>query len=243
MTSTASPPIAPEWATTPARFGAEWGGSVIVGGDRASDVAGSYHRAGAPPAIDDRQDLVYLSAGREPLSDGATVTATGLTDNSVALVTLRRSWTDGATLAAATDEAFRILRPGGHVIVSDYKADVLLGQSPHLYPLQLVYRQVPEAAERIRAGQRLIAMPLRVMAARFGNVRTEQVDEVLGRFSSAEAYVAFLGSDGADRLVGMTRSQRDEALERLADVLPSVMRSAEIVHREPWALVGAVKPA
>lgn len=241
MTSTAAPPLAPEWAPTALRFIDKWEGPVCVAGDRATDVAQVYHRSGAPPVVFDGVRLAYLTTGDERPADGATAGATGLPDDSVQLVTLRRAWRDGAELAAAAGEAYRILRPGGHVILSGVDADVLLGQQAHRYPLQLVYRQVPEAAAALRAGYQQIRLPVRAMAAGYRDVVTDLVDETLGTFATPEEYVEFLRTEGADRLTLLSRAQAAAALENLPAALRAIVRG-DIVHREPWAVAAAVKP-
>lgn len=232
------------WAGDPARFGWPWGGVAVLGGEDAAGLAEAVAATGSPPIAVAAPDVVVLAAQPpEGLGDDAIATATGLPPGCADTVVMRHAWAGPEELTGVVAEARRVLRPGGRLVLAGWDLDRLLSTSPHSYADAFFYAALPEVADLLLASMAYgLDLALALGRARFSEVRSLDVDEVVAEFPGRAEYLPWLRERGFRGV----RHAEPERLAAVRDALPALVRSiapiGPVAHREPWRVVGGVRP-
>jgi hypothetical protein len=144
---------------------------------------------------------------------------------------MRRAWGGVRDVEPAVDEAHRLLRSTGRVVLGDLDVGDLAGRRD--YPLAMLGAFVPSALETLAVSSVPGAiLAVEVTRAGFADVRQGLVDEVWGSYDRSEDAVAAaavrrFGDDLAAAVAG--------ASEVVGRRLPP------FVDREPWSVVTGTK--
>lgn len=214
-------------------------GEIFLAGDGAADIE-------LPIGAGQRFDtgsVVLVTRGAAP-SEDATAAATGLEANSLDLVVLRDAAGSVANLAAVLAEAYRILKPGAGILVTEFDAATLLDSPPQRYPQVLLSNLHPQVGEYLRSRhprQMDIAMALVRAGFRDGDAYT--LDFPIGHFRDYDAYrdsVAVEGWRGMDQI---SAEDLDALLDQLPQLMKSVAPAGEFFDVEPITVARGYKPA
>jgi hypothetical protein len=213
--------------------------TIVVAGDDAGVVAGSFRDAGGPAAVIEADDFVVLA----PEAPGGEISSwQDLPDASADAVLLRRAWSDRRGLTTAVAAASRVLARGGRVVVADVDLDRLLGGPMFRYPYRLRFASDPEAAARLRATTAAsAAMATEVVRAGFGNAVALDIDEERGRFATVEEYREAVRSGAWPSLAAMTAEARERLIESIGPELRKIAPLGGLIERRPWRAVTGVK--
>ena len=233
----------PEWATILRALGVLDRGSVLVAGEAAAALGSIVQENGGPPLAYDRPDLALLTAAGPdvpPGFDAATPAATGLPAASVDSVVLRHAWNGVARLGPAVDEAARILRPGGALLLADLDLPELMSANAARYPSQILYASAPDVRAAVNAT--LAPFDLSVTAGRagFDGLRGLEVDETAGTFDRM-GFVDYVRAGGWRGWELLSPEREAAIVERVERALPLIAPVGPVVDREPWRYVIGVK--
>ncbi|WP_088288800.1 bifunctional 2-polyprenyl-6-hydroxyphenol methylase/3-demethylubiquinol 3-O-methyltransferase UbiG [Kineosporia sp. A_224] len=222
-------------------------------GLRAVDLGcggGTYSRAllrlGAAHVVGVDSSAPILDAARADAPAGldlvrADVTATGLPDGAAGLVLSRAVVHHLPDLDAFAREAYRLLVPGGHLVVQDRTPDdvdrpagpdnlrgYLLAAFPRL--------------RAVEAGRRPDAAALTEVLRRngFDPVTTSSLHEVRRVHASAEAYATELRARTGRSIL---HELDDTELDGFCATLRATLPPGPVVERDRWTLWHTVRPA
>lgn len=213
-------------------------GEILLAGDGAADVdlpIGSGKRLTVG-------DLVLVTRGAT-LSDWASVTATGLDDDSLDLVMFRDAFGSLNRLAPVLREAYRILKPGGGVMITELDAETLLESQPQKYPQVLLSRMYPHVGEYLlRRHPRPMDIAIGLVKTGFKDGDEYRLDVPLGHFRDYQTYVDSVAVEGWRGMDQITPEQRTALLEQLAELMETVAPAGEFDDLEPITVARAYKP-
>jgi SAM-dependent methyltransferase len=213
-------------------------GEILLAGDSVADIdlpVGAGQRF-------DTGEVVLVTRGEAPSPD-ATAAATGLDNDRLDLVVLRDAAGSAGHLDRAIKEAYRILKPGGGLLLTEFDAATLLAARPQHYPQLLLSNLYPQVAEYLRRRyprQTEIAMALVKTGFRDGD--SYPLDFPLGHFRDYQTYADSVAVEGWRGMDQISAEERDYLLEQLPTLMKSVAPAGEFFDLEPVTVARAYKP-
>ncbi len=228
------------WATLVPDLGLDWGEATLILGEGAAQLADAYGRAGAAEPGHKTDDFVLLG-GAESSHLHPSALDTGMADESVDLAVLRAVVGEQSALSEVLDEVYRILRPGGGVLVTDVNVKAMLDAGFHHYPVRVLYDMFPEVLEaEVRRHLDSAELDIETVRAGFKDVISYDVDEVKALFETPDEFLAYV-ERGAWRSFDLIDDEEREAL--LATLRASPLLGGDpIMDREAWHVVRGMKP-
>ena len=213
-------------------------GEILLAGDDIADVdlpVGSGHRY-------DTGSLVLITQGEAP-SDGASMPNTGLESDSLDLVILRDAAGSLTRLVNTLFEAFRILKPGGGLMLKEFDAETLLDSRPQRYPQLLMSQMYPRVAAYLRHRHpRQMDIGMSLIKAGFKDADSYVIDAPVGHFDDFQKYADWVAVEGWRGMDELTPDERQSLLDRLPDLMKSVAPAGEFDDVDPVIIARAYKP-
>ena len=213
-------------------------GEILLAGDAIGDVelpVGAGRRF-------DADSLVLVTRG-EGLIDGATPTATGLEDDSLDLIILRDAAGSVTRLADVLWEAYRTLKPGGGLMLTEFDAETLLDSRPQKYPQLLLSTMYPRVGAYLRHRHpRQIDIGMALVKTGFKDADSYSIDYPLGHFSDYQTYVDSVAVEGWRGMDEITPDERRALLEQLPQLMKAVAPAGEFDDVEPVTVARGYKP-
>ncbi|NNL96611.1 MAG: methyltransferase domain-containing protein [Acidimicrobiia bacterium] len=214
------------------------GGEILLAGDELADIQlpiGSGQRF-------DAGGLVLVTKGAAP-PPGATATDTGLNAESIDLIILRDAARSLTNLVRISTEAYRVLKPGGSVLITEFDAATLLDARPQLYPQLILSNMFPRVGDFLmNRHPRSMDIGRSLVRAGFKDIDSYSIDFPLGHYRDYQTYadsVAVEGWRGTDQL---TAEELDTLLDELPGLMKSVAPAGEFDDLEPITVATAYKP-
>ena len=186
--------------------------------------------------------LAVVTRGDLP-SETATIDDTGLEGDRFDLVVLRDAAESHARLPGVLKEAYRNLKPGGGLLMTEFDAASLLEAPPQRYPQRLLSSVFPEVGDYLTArhpGSLDIAMEL--VRAGFKDADSYNLDFPLGHFRDYETHADFVAVDGWRGLGIIQPPQRESFLAELPSMMKSVAPAGVFDDVEPMTVARGYKP-
>lgn len=210
-------------------------GPLLVVGP-TDGVAEALQTAGIPVTMSLQSGGVFGKTNLEPVVGVAT--NVGLVDDSVAAVVALAAWSRPSQVRAVAEEAVRITRPGGVVVLGDVDAGVLTTGPPRAFPASRFYRAHPAAAAALTARTApASSLAIEAVRSRLDDVGAMTADRLIGVFGSASEYLAAIADGlwrGADAIDEATGSAT-------AAAITSTLRYPAEDH-QPWRFVRGIVP-
>ena len=213
-------------------------GEILLAGDGVADIelpigSGQRFEVGG---------LVLVTRG-ETLGPDATLTNTGLEDNSLDLVILRDAAGSPTNLVRVLTESYRVLKPGGGVMLTEFDAGTLLDARPQLYPQLMLSNMFPAVGEYLlRRHPRQMDIGRSLVRAGFKDGDSYSLDFPLGHYSDYETYVDSVAVEGWRGMDQLTAEELDELLDQLPELMKSIAPAGEFDDIEPVTVARAYKP-
>jgi SAM-dependent methyltransferase len=213
-------------------------GEILLLGD---DVAHIELPVGAGQRFDNG-NLVLVTRGGAPVPE-ATALDTGLEPDRLDLVILRDAAGSVENLRRVLLEAFRILKPGGGVMLTEFDASTLLDSRPQRYPQLLLSNLYPRVGEYLRSRHpRQMDIGRTLVKTGFRDGDAYSLDFPLGHFSDYGTYVDSVAVEGWRGMDQLTAEELDDLLEQLPGLMKSVAPAGEFDDVEPVTVARAYKP-
>ncbi len=214
-------------------------GEILLAGDAISDVdlpVGSGRRF-------DTGSMVLITRGEAP-PEGSTITDTGLEDGRLDLVILRDAAGSVTRLVRILNEAYRILKPGGGIMLTEFDAETLLDSRPQKYPQLLLATMYPRIGAQLRHRHpRQMDIGMGLVRAGFKDADAYQIDFPIGHFTDYQTYADFVAVEGWRGMEDLTPDERQTLLDRLPELMRAVAPAGEFDDVEPVTVARAYKPA
>jgi SAM-dependent methyltransferase len=213
-------------------------GEILLAGDGAADIE-------LPIGAGKRFDtggLILVTRGEAP-ADAATPTKTGLKDDSLDLVILRDAAGSITNLLDVLTEAYRVLKPGGGLMLTEFDAATLLDSRPQRYPQLILSSMFPAVADYLlRRHPRQMDIGRSMVRVGFKDGDAYSLDFPLGHYSDYETYVDSVAVEGWRGMDQLTAEQLDELLDALPRLMKSIAPAGEFDDVEPITVARAYKP-
>jgi len=187
-------------------------------------------------------NLVLVTKG-EALSPDARADSTGLADNQLDLVLLRDAFGSIMSLGPVMREAFRILKPGGGVMITEFDADTMLDSRPQQYPQKLLSDLHPQVAGYLRQRHpRPMDIAMALVSAGFKDGDAYILDFPLGHFTDYQIYADSVAAGAWRGLDQVSGEDRQAVLDQLPSLMRSVAPTGDFFDAEPISVARACKP-
>ena len=166
---------------------------------------------------------------------------TGLPDNSADVAFERALIHHVPDLGAAAAEAFRILRPGGVLLIQDRTPDDVAEPGSPTHPRGWLFDVFPRLLD-VENGRRRDAATLAdaLTSAGFEEVTTTSLWEVRRRYADRTAYLDEIGHRTGRSIL---HELDDDELSHLVDELRRRLPDGPLVEQDRWTLWRAVRAA
>lgn len=205
----------------------ELGAARVVGVDSSEPILGSARQAhGALPGV----EFVHGDA-----------TATGLPDGCADVVFERALVHHTPDLPAVAAEAFRLLKPGGTVLIQDRTADDVARPGTSTHPRGWFFEVFPRLLDvENRRRPEPAALESALAAAGFAELRTTPLWEVRRRHADREDYLAEIAARTGRSIL---HDLDDAELRHLVDALRDRLPEGPLEESDRWTLWTAHRPA
>jgi ubiquinone/menaquinone biosynthesis C-methylase UbiE len=165
--------------------------------------------------------------------------ATGLPDNSADVVFERALIHHVPDLDAAAAEAFRVLRPGGVLLIQDRTPEDVAQPGSETHPRGWLFDVFPRLLD-VENGRRpdTATVADALTSAGFGDVTTTSLWEVRRRYTDRADYLAEIGSRTGRSIL---HELSDDELARYVDGLRRRLPEGRLVEQDRWTLWRAVR--
>lgn len=213
-------------------------GEILLAGDDVGSVK--------LPAFGSKRfevgDLVLVTRGDAPPAD-ASAESTGLSDNQLDLVLLRDAFGSVRRLSRVLREAYRILKPGGGVMITEFDAETLLEARPQQYPQRLLSELHPEVGEYLqRHHPRAMDVAMSLVSTGFRDGEAYTLDFPLGHFTDYQTYSDWVATNGWRGMDQIAEADRQALLDGLPKLMRSIAPAGEFFDVEPVGITRAYKP-
>ncbi|NNC91602.1 MAG: methyltransferase domain-containing protein [Acidimicrobiia bacterium] len=213
-------------------------GEILLAGD---DVARIELPVGAGQRFD-LGNLVLVTRGEAP-PEGGTATETGLDADRLDLVILRDAAGSIDNLRRVLAEAYRVLKPGGGLMLTEFDAATLLDARPQQYPQLLLSNMYPQVGDYLRLRHpRAMDIGMSLVKAGFKDGDSYSLDFPLGHFTDHQTYADSVAVEGWRGMDQLSAEELDHLLEQLPELMKSVAPAGEFDDVEPITVARAYKP-
>lgn len=213
-------------------------GEILLAGD---DVANIELPVGAGQRFD-TGNLVLVTRGEAPPADG-TASETGLEANALDLVILRDAAGSIENLRGVLIEAYRILKPGGGLMLTEFDAATLLDARPQQYPQLLLSNLYPRVGDYLRRRHpRQMDIGMSLVKTGFRDGDSYSLDLPLGHFTDYQTYADSVAVEGWRGMDQLSAEELDYLLEQLPELMKSVAPAGAFDDIEPITVSRAYKP-
>lgn len=215
------------------------GGEILMGGTGVSDI--DLPQSGAQRWTNG--EVVAITRG-DPPPDSATIVETGVASGSMDLVILRDAAGSHRRLPRVLQEAYRILKPGAGLLITELNVETLLEARPQLYLQRLLSLAHPEVGEYLQATHPSpLDFAIELVRTGFKDADSYSLDFPLGHFHDFHAHTDFVAVDGWRGLERLSADERDLFLHDLPDLVRRVSPSDDFFDMEPITVARGFKPA
>lgn len=187
-------------------------------------------------------EIVLVTRGAAPPSD-ASADSTGLADNQLDLVLLRDAFGSVTRLTRVLGEAYRILKPGGGVMVTEFDAGALLESPPQHYPQRILSELYPSVATYLRDRHpRPMDIAMALVSTGFRDGDAYSLDFPLGHFRDFQDYADSVAKTGWRGIDQISAEERQALLDGLPSLMRSVAPAGDFFDVEPISVTRAYKP-
>jgi SAM-dependent methyltransferase len=187
-------------------------------------------------------DLAVITRG-DPPAETATILASGLEANSMDLVILRDAGGSHRRLPKVLREAYRVLKPGGGLLMTELNAEALLDSTPQHYLQRLLSQAHPQVGEYLLdTHPAALDFAIEVVRAGFKDADSYSLDFPLGHFDDYQAHTDFVAVDGWRGLDRLSADDRDLFLLDLPDLVSRVVPGDSFFDLEPITVARGFKP-
>ncbi len=213
-------------------------GEILMLGD---DVATIELPVGAGRRFD-VGNLVLVTRGEAPQPD-ATALETGLESDRLDLVILRDAAGSVENLRRVLIEAYRVLKPGGGVMLTEFDAATLLDSRPQQYPQLLLSNLYPRVGQHLlRRHPRQMDIGMALVKTGFKDADAYSLDFPLGHFRDFQAYADSVAVEGWRGMDQLTAEELDFVLDQLPELMKTVAPAGEFDDVEPVTVARGYKP-
>ena len=187
-------------------------------------------------------DLVVVTRG-DPPDETATVLASGLNANSMDLVILRDAAGSHRRLPKVLREAYRVLKRGGGLLVTELNAEALLESTPQRYLQRLLSQAHPQVGQYLLdTHPAALDFAIDIVRTGFKDADSYSLDFPLGHFHDHQAHTDFVAVNGWRGLDQLSADDRDLFLLDLPGLVSQVAPSADFFDLEPMTVARGFKP-
>ncbi|MGI9648583.1 MAG: methyltransferase domain-containing protein [Acidimicrobiia bacterium] len=213
-------------------------GEILLAGDDVGSVA--------LPAFGSKRfeigELVLVTKGQPPPAD-ASPESTGLADDQLDMVLLRDAFGSVTRLSRVLGEVYRILKPGGGVLITEFDAETLLESRPQQYPQRLLSDLHPAVGEYLqRRHPRAMDIAMSLVSTGFREGDAYTLDFPLGHFTDYQTYVDSVAAKGWRGMDQIAEADRQALLSDLPSLMPTIAPGGEFFDVEPVGVARAYKP-
>ena len=202
--------------------------------------AGATHVTGIDPS---EESLAVAREAADPDTSTfieAEATATGLADGCADVVYIRAVLHHLDDHEAFAQEAARLLKPGGVLIIQDWTLANHVHPGTNQYPIGHQMALLPNLKEH-RDGHALSAAAIYALCENAGleDVREREVWEVRTTYPTAEAYITAVRDGGERRFL---RHNTEEEILTMIDGLEDLLDPGEVIDQDHWTIWTALSP-
>ena len=213
-------------------------GEILLAGDQVGSVK--------LPAFGSKRfevgDVVLVTRGEAPPAD-ASAESTGLADNQLDMVLLRDAFGSVTRLSRVLREAYRILKPGGGVMITEFDAETLLQSRPQQYPQRLLSELHPAVGRYLQSRHpRPMDIAMSLVSSGFKEGDAYTLDFPLGHFTDYQTYADSVAANGWRGMDQIEEADRRALLNDLPALMRSIAPAGEFFDVEPVGVARAYKP-